>query len=134
MEEVSSHVHPGPIVPDAVVHGSFGGCTTDRGSLNHSIDLGVVAYTCIAASTDFGCSGRPSCSFWRYIFIWLPYLDRALVPSDLWRADVPLICYEIVDLHGLSIHHMHVILVLTCIRSSLGGMTTLTGGHNMLAK
>ncbi|KAI5678762.1 hypothetical protein M9H77_09712 [Catharanthus roseus] len=32
-------------------------------------------------------------------FMWLPYYDRPLVPSDLWRAEVPLICYEIVEYH-----------------------------------
>ncbi|KAI5681812.1 hypothetical protein M9H77_03040 [Catharanthus roseus] len=62
-------------------------------------DLGVVAYTCIAASADYECLGRPSCSSWCYMFVWLPYLDRALVLSDLWRAEVPLICYEIVEYH-----------------------------------
>ncbi|KAI5650678.1 hypothetical protein M9H77_36683 [Catharanthus roseus] len=66
---------------------SFGGCTTDRGNLSLTTDLGVVAYTCIEASIDYECSGRPSCSSWRYMFIWLPYFDRALVPSDLWRAE-----------------------------------------------
>ncbi|KAI5659327.1 hypothetical protein M9H77_28120 [Catharanthus roseus] len=36
---------------------------------------------------------------WIYFFIWLPYYDRALVPSNLWRAEVALICYEIVEYH-----------------------------------
>ncbi|KAI5667153.1 hypothetical protein M9H77_17006 [Catharanthus roseus] len=49
----------------AVVHGSIGGCTTDWGGLSLSTDLGVVAYTYIAASADYGDSGRPSCSSWR---------------------------------------------------------------------
>ncbi|KAI5661922.1 hypothetical protein M9H77_21245 [Catharanthus roseus] len=40
-----------------VVHGSFRGCMIDRGSLSHSTDLGVVTYTCIAASVDDRCSG-----------------------------------------------------------------------------
>ncbi|KAI5658851.1 hypothetical protein M9H77_27644 [Catharanthus roseus] len=107
MEEVSAHVHPGPVVPDvlsrqhehrfgliwsgqhktcftdpqcrrfgrnlfhyysiahrrlAVVHNRFGRCTTDRGSLSLSTYLGLVAYTCIAALADYGCSTRPSCS------------------------------------------------------------------------
>ncbi|KAI5673900.1 hypothetical protein M9H77_14264 [Catharanthus roseus] len=87
MEEVPVHVHPGPIVLDAVMHGSFGGCTTNRGSLSHSTDLGMVAYTCIAASADDGYSGRPSCSSWCYMFVGLPYHDRGLVLSDLWRAE-----------------------------------------------
>ncbi|KAI5672365.1 hypothetical protein M9H77_12729 [Catharanthus roseus] len=29
--------------------------------------------------------------------MWLPYHDRPLVPFDLWRAEVLLICYEIVE-------------------------------------
>ncbi|KAI5657236.1 hypothetical protein M9H77_26029 [Catharanthus roseus] len=62
-------------------------------------DLDVVVYTYIAASSDYGYSGRPSCSSSLYMFIWLPYLDRALVPSDLCRAEVALICYEIVEYH-----------------------------------
>ncbi|KAI5673246.1 hypothetical protein M9H77_13610 [Catharanthus roseus] len=49
----------------AVVHGGFGRCTTDWGALSVSSDLGVVAYTYIAASADDGDSGRPSCSSWR---------------------------------------------------------------------
>ncbi|KAI5641601.1 hypothetical protein M9H77_07584 [Catharanthus roseus] len=32
-------------------------------------------------------------------FVWFPYHDRGLVPSDLWRSEVPLICYEIVEYH-----------------------------------
>ncbi|KAI5667431.1 hypothetical protein M9H77_17284 [Catharanthus roseus] len=50
MEEVPGHVHPGPIVPDASVHGSFKRCTTDRESSSPTSDLGLVAYSCIAAS------------------------------------------------------------------------------------
>ncbi|KAI5654391.1 hypothetical protein M9H77_31578 [Catharanthus roseus] len=46
----------------AVVHDSFMGCTTDRGNLSHTTDLGVVTYPCIAASADPTYSGRPSCS------------------------------------------------------------------------
>ncbi|KAI5675573.1 hypothetical protein M9H77_06523 [Catharanthus roseus] len=75
------------------------GCTTDRGSLSHSTDLGVVAYTCIAALANDGCLGQPSCPSWCYMFVWLPYHDHGLVLSNLWRAEVPLICYEIVDYH-----------------------------------
>ncbi|KAI5653505.1 hypothetical protein M9H77_30692 [Catharanthus roseus] len=48
----------------AVVHGGFGRCTTNWEGLSVSSDLGVVAYTCIAASADDGDSGRPSCSSW----------------------------------------------------------------------
>ncbi|KAI5665969.1 hypothetical protein M9H77_15822 [Catharanthus roseus] len=35
-------------------------------------------------------------------FVWLPYLERGLISSDLWMADVPLICYEIVEYHHLG--------------------------------
>ncbi|KAI5661872.1 hypothetical protein M9H77_21195 [Catharanthus roseus] len=49
----------------AIVHDGFGRCTTDWGGLSLSIDLGVVAYTCIAALADYRDSGRPSCSSWR---------------------------------------------------------------------
>ncbi|KAI5669541.1 hypothetical protein M9H77_19394 [Catharanthus roseus] len=124
MEEVPTHVHSGPIVPDVLSrqHKHRSGliwsedhetCYTDLqcrrfgrnlfqyystaprrlveiidrtglggvfrcscarqhwglhdrwGGLSLSTDLGVVAYTCIAASTDYRDSGRPSCSSWR---------------------------------------------------------------------
>ncbi|KAI5673987.1 hypothetical protein M9H77_14351 [Catharanthus roseus] len=94
---IGGHMLPYFSGNSAVVHGSFGERTTDRGSLSLVTDLGVIAYTYIATSADYGCSGRPTCSSWRYIFIWLSYLDRALVSSDLWRAEVPLICYKIVE-------------------------------------
>ncbi|KAI5655342.1 hypothetical protein M9H77_32529 [Catharanthus roseus] len=50
---------------DAAVNGGFGRCTIDRRGLGVSSDLGVVAYTYIAVSTDDGNYGRPSCSSWR---------------------------------------------------------------------
>ncbi|KAI5649068.1 hypothetical protein M9H77_35073 [Catharanthus roseus] len=96
-----------------VVYGSFRRCTTDRGSLSHITNLGMVMYPCIAASTydrcqddpltplgaiwctSFDCSQLPT----HTLFVWLPYYDRALVPSDLSRAVIPLICYEIVEYH-----------------------------------
>ncbi|KAI5671601.1 hypothetical protein M9H77_11965 [Catharanthus roseus] len=84
--------------------GSIGGCTTDLGSLSLSTNLGVVAYTYIAnplASlgaiwcTSFDCSQLPMHTLVTYRdqlnfmpsdqFIWLSYLDCALVPSNLWR-------------------------------------------------
>ncbi|KAI5667659.1 hypothetical protein M9H77_17512 [Catharanthus roseus] len=77
MEEVLAHVHPGPVVPDvlsrqhehrSVVHDSFGGCTTDWGGLSFTVDLGVAAYTYIAASANYGYSGQPSCSSERYMW------------------------------------------------------------------
>ncbi|KAI5682388.1 hypothetical protein M9H77_03616 [Catharanthus roseus] len=39
------------------------------GGLSVSLDLGVVAYTYIAASADDGDSGRPSCSSWRNMMV-----------------------------------------------------------------
>ncbi|KAI5670590.1 hypothetical protein M9H77_10954 [Catharanthus roseus] len=83
----------------AAVHGSFGRCTTDRRGLGVSSYLGVVVYTYFAPSADDGDYGRPSCSSWHNMFMWLSYYDRPLVPSDLWQAEVPLICYEIVEYH-----------------------------------
>ncbi|KAI5657969.1 hypothetical protein M9H77_26762 [Catharanthus roseus] len=80
MEQVPAYVHPGPIVPDvlsrqhehiSIVHCGFGRCTTDWGGLSLSLDLGVVAYTCIAASANDGDSDRPSCSSWRNMWRFL---------------------------------------------------------------
>ncbi|KAI5653252.1 hypothetical protein M9H77_30439 [Catharanthus roseus] len=59
MEEVPTHVHPSPIVPDVV-----------------SLPL----FRIQGQEGTFGSMDLES-------FIWLPYLDRALVPSDLWRAE-----------------------------------------------
>ncbi|KAI5661598.1 hypothetical protein M9H77_20921 [Catharanthus roseus] len=128
----------------AVVHGNFGGRTTDRGSLSLSTDLGVVMYTCITALADYGCSGRPSCSSLRYMctsfdYIQLPtqtlvtYRDQLdFMPSDqiveynypgrvmrqFARAQyIPDACDTRLDLH----------------RIQLRGVTTVTGGHSMLA-
>ncbi|KAI5666724.1 hypothetical protein M9H77_16577 [Catharanthus roseus] len=65
------------------------GCTTDRGSLSLSTDLGVVAYTCIAASVDYGCSGRPSCSSWRYMFAQAQHIpDACNTRLDLYRIQL----------------------------------------------
>ncbi|KAI5683592.1 hypothetical protein M9H77_04820 [Catharanthus roseus] len=81
------------IIDRTAVHNGFGRCTTDWKGLGVSSDMGVVAYTYIAASADNGDYCRPSCSSWPayahsgYIqrpFMWLPYYDRPLVPSDLW--------------------------------------------------
>ncbi|KAI5658764.1 hypothetical protein M9H77_27557 [Catharanthus roseus] len=141
MEKVPAHVHPGPIVPHLCT-AALGGAR-QIGEALVLVQISAWLSICIAASANYDCSGRPSCSSWRYMFAWLPYLDRALVLSDLWRAEVLLICYEIVEyhyprrctsLHGLSIYPMHVILVLTYIGSSLGGMTTLTGRHRYCFK
>ncbi|KAI5676656.1 hypothetical protein M9H77_07606 [Catharanthus roseus] len=60
-------------------------------------DLMLSGHTAgVAAYLDF-CIG--SCARQLWGFIWLPYLERALVPSDMWWAEVPLICYEIVEYH-----------------------------------
>ncbi|KAI5658711.1 hypothetical protein M9H77_27504 [Catharanthus roseus] len=48
-------------------------CTTDRGSPCPSSDLGLVAYSCIAALAT--------------PFVWLPDHDHSLVKSDMWRAE-----------------------------------------------
>ncbi|KAI5683763.1 hypothetical protein M9H77_04991 [Catharanthus roseus] len=47
-----------------LVHRSFGGCMTDWKGFGVSSDMGVVAYTYIAALADEGDYGRPSCSSW----------------------------------------------------------------------
>ncbi|KAI5647725.1 hypothetical protein M9H77_33730 [Catharanthus roseus] len=52
----------------AAVHGGFGRCTIDWGGLSVSSDLGVVAYTYIAASANDGDSSGPSCSSWRNMY------------------------------------------------------------------
>ncbi|KAI5659033.1 hypothetical protein M9H77_27826 [Catharanthus roseus] len=46
--------------------GSYG-CTTDRGSPCVTLDLGLVAYSCIASSVRSTCGTRPSCSIWYYV-------------------------------------------------------------------
>ncbi|KAI5671964.1 hypothetical protein M9H77_12328 [Catharanthus roseus] len=64
---IGGHMLPdfsGNLVHSAV-HGGFGSCTTDRRGLGFSSDLGVVAYTYIAAPADDRDYGRPSRSSWR---------------------------------------------------------------------
>ncbi|KAI5681800.1 hypothetical protein M9H77_03028 [Catharanthus roseus] len=96
-----------------VVHSGFGRCTTYWGGLSISSDLGVVAYTCIAAQlmaeiqadplapfraiwcTSFDCSQLPTHILVTYRdqldfipsdqFIWLHYYDRPLISSELWQ-------------------------------------------------
>ncbi|KAI5681115.1 hypothetical protein M9H77_02342 [Catharanthus roseus] len=76
----------------------FGGCTTDRGSLSLSTDLGVADPLALLGAiwyTSFDCSQLPTHTLVTYRdqldfmpsnqFVWLPYLNRALLPSDLWR-------------------------------------------------
>ncbi|KAI5662816.1 hypothetical protein M9H77_22139 [Catharanthus roseus] len=93
MEEVLVHVHPGPVVPDVLSRqhehkscliwsGDHEMCYTDLQCRHFGRNL-------------FQCYGTVP----RRLFIWLPYYDRPLVPSDLWRAEVPLIYYEIVEYH-----------------------------------
>ncbi|KAI5657628.1 hypothetical protein M9H77_26421 [Catharanthus roseus] len=52
----------------AAVHGGFGKCTTNRRGLGFSSDLGMAAYTYIAALANDGDYGRPPCSSWRNMF------------------------------------------------------------------
>ncbi|KAI5673744.1 hypothetical protein M9H77_14108 [Catharanthus roseus] len=93
MEEVSAHVYPGPIVPDVLSRQH-----KHRSSLIWSGDH----ETCF---TDLQCRRFGRNLFQCYstalcrLFVWLPYLDRALVLSDLWQAEIPLICFEIVEYH-----------------------------------
>ncbi|KAI5676886.1 hypothetical protein M9H77_07836 [Catharanthus roseus] len=82
------------------MHGGFGRCTTDWKSLSVSSDLGVVAYTYIAASADDGDSGRLSYSSWRNMctvfdcnqlpmHTLVTYRDQLdFMPSDQWRLRV----------------------------------------------
>ncbi|KAI5669379.1 hypothetical protein M9H77_19232 [Catharanthus roseus] len=59
--------------------------------------------------TSFDCSQLPTQTLVTYRdqldlmpsdqFVWLLYHDRGLVPFYLWWAEVPLICYEIVEYH-----------------------------------
>ncbi|KAI5648267.1 hypothetical protein M9H77_34272 [Catharanthus roseus] len=115
MEEVPAHVHPGPIVPDVLSrqHEHRSGFIW----IGDHETLQIWAWSCIptlqpqliteiqadplaplgaiwCTSFDYQLDFMPSDQF-----IWLPYYDRPLVPSDLWRAEVPLICYEIVEYH-----------------------------------
>ncbi|KAI5682608.1 hypothetical protein M9H77_03836 [Catharanthus roseus] len=66
MEEVPTHVKKEPL--EAWILRAFTGSETDDDlmlcarSLSHTAYLGVVAYPCIAASVDDGCSGRPLAS------------------------------------------------------------------------
>ncbi|KAI5666255.1 hypothetical protein M9H77_16108 [Catharanthus roseus] len=118
MEEVPTHVHLCSIVPDVLTrqheHRSgliwsgdcetFRGCTIDSGSPSTTSDLGLVMYSCIASTATSVCSANPLTplgAMWctLRLFVWLPYYDRGFVPSDLWLAEMPLICYEIVEYH-----------------------------------
>ncbi|KAI5659202.1 hypothetical protein M9H77_27995 [Catharanthus roseus] len=102
----------------AVVHGSFRGCTTDRESLSLTTDLGVIAYTCIVASADYGCSSRLSCSSCQLpMHTLVTYMDQLdFMPSDqiveyhypgrvirqfAWAQMVPDACDTRLDLHRI---------------------------------
>ncbi|KAI5650729.1 hypothetical protein M9H77_36734 [Catharanthus roseus] len=65
MEEVPTHVHPDPIAPDL---------QSEEGTLG-SMDPESV-YLFRDPMMVLSCA----------LFVWLPYLDRALIPSDLWQA------------------------------------------------
>ncbi|KAI5648624.1 hypothetical protein M9H77_34629 [Catharanthus roseus] len=102
MEEVPAHVHPGPIVPDVLSRqhehrsgliwsGDHETCYTDLQCRRFGRNLFQIRLTLLLLLAQYGA--------YYLTFIWLSYLDRALVPSDLWRAKVLLICYEIVEYH-----------------------------------
>ncbi|KAI5658633.1 hypothetical protein M9H77_27426 [Catharanthus roseus] len=64
----------------AVVHGSFRGCTTYRGSLSHSTGLGVVAYSCIAAQLMTDVQGDPLAPLGA---IWCTSFDCSQLPTHI---------------------------------------------------
>ncbi|KAI5664481.1 hypothetical protein M9H77_23804 [Catharanthus roseus] len=99
MEEVP-YVHPGPIVPDVLSRqhehrsgliwsGDHETCFTDlQSALGDARQIGEALVLVLALRPQLITD-----------FVWLAYLDRALVLSDLCWAEVPLICYEIVEYH-----------------------------------
>ncbi|KAI5668964.1 hypothetical protein M9H77_18817 [Catharanthus roseus] len=108
MEEVPAHVHLGPIVPDVLSRqhehrsgliwsGDCETCYTDlqcrRFGLNlfqcYSTAPRRFRLTLLLLLAKYGAH--------HLTFIWLPYYDYPLVLSDLWRAEVLLIYYEIVE-------------------------------------
>ncbi|KAI5672591.1 hypothetical protein M9H77_12955 [Catharanthus roseus] len=81
MEEVSAHVHPGPIVPDVLMR-------------QHKYRSGLIwsrdHETCL---TNLQCR-RIGCNLFQSysiapcrLFVCLPYHERGLVPYNLWRAE-----------------------------------------------
>ncbi|KAI5668593.1 hypothetical protein M9H77_18446 [Catharanthus roseus] len=62
----------------AVVHGGFGRCTTDWRGVSVSSDLGVVAYTCIAASADAEIQADPLAPLGA---IWCTLFDCSHLPT-----------------------------------------------------
>ncbi|KAI5667002.1 hypothetical protein M9H77_16855 [Catharanthus roseus] len=106
MEEVLAHVHPGPIVPDVLTRQH-----EHRSGLIWSGDH-KMCFTDLQCRR-FGRSEEGTLGSLDFeSFVWLPYHDRDLVPSDLWRVEVPLICYEIyipdicdtrLDLHRIQL-------------------------------
>ncbi|KAI5677202.1 hypothetical protein M9H77_08152 [Catharanthus roseus] len=102
MEEVPAHVHSGPINPYVLTrqheHRSRLIWSGDHETHRHvELDpcdpLGAMWYTLFDLSQDLS-NFMPSDQF-----VWLPYPKHGLVPSDLWWAEVPLICYEIMEYH-----------------------------------
>ncbi|KAI5677522.1 hypothetical protein M9H77_08472 [Catharanthus roseus] len=74
MEEVPTHVHPGPIVPD------------------------------IFSRQQEHCEKGTLGSMDPESFVWFPYLDRGMVPSDLWWAEyIPDACDTRLDLHWIHL-------------------------------
>ncbi|KAI5654399.1 hypothetical protein M9H77_31586 [Catharanthus roseus] len=97
MEEVPAHVHPSPIVPDVLTrqHEHQSGLIWSGGHETCFTDLQCRRF----GRNIFQCEEGILGSMDLESFVWLPYHDRDLVPSDLWRAEVPLICYEVVEYH-----------------------------------
>ncbi|KAI5658397.1 hypothetical protein M9H77_27190 [Catharanthus roseus] len=100
MEEVPAHVRRGPIVPNVLTrqheHRSGLICSGDhetywRVELDARAPLGAMCYKLFDLNQ---LDSMPSDQF-----VWLPYIEDGLVPSNLWWAEVPLICYEIVEYH-----------------------------------
>ncbi|KAI5649686.1 hypothetical protein M9H77_35691 [Catharanthus roseus] len=114
MEEVPEHVHLGPIFFDVLSRqhehrsgliwrgdhetvNNTAGCTGTVGFRDrlYKVKKELLEAWILRAFTGSETDDDLICA----LFIWLPYYDRPLVPSDLWRAEVPLICYEIVEYH-----------------------------------
>ncbi|KAI5656652.1 hypothetical protein M9H77_25445 [Catharanthus roseus] len=96
MEEVPAHVHPGPIVPDVLTRQDEYRYKVKKEPLEAWI---LREFTGSESDDDLILHARGFILFFE--FVWLSYHDCGLVPSDLWQAEVPLKCFEIVEYH----HH-----------------------------
>ncbi|KAI5676151.1 hypothetical protein M9H77_07101 [Catharanthus roseus] len=106
MEEVPAHVYPGPIIPDVLTRQHKHRYKVKNEPLEAWIlreftrsenDDDLILHSCGFILLLLGGYMFPDLS--GSLFVWLSYHDRGLVLSDLWRAEVPLICYEIVEYH-----------------------------------